>query len=57
MYFIGRKKDLIVLTSGINISPNMVETVIYSNIPEVIECLVYTNPDESELYCELFSQK
>ena len=56
MYFIGRKKDLIVLTSGINISPNMVETVIYSNIPEVIECLVYTNPDESELYCELFSQ-
>ena len=52
--FIGRKKQLIVLSSGVNISPAKLEAYFKDRVPFVQECCVYS-PDNVNLICEYYS--
>ena len=54
LHFIGRKKQLIVLSSGINISPSYIENIFVNNIDFIKECYVYS-PDNKILVCEYYA--
>ena len=52
VYITGRKKNLIILSGGENISPEEIEALIYAN-PLVKECIVYEKNDR--LAAKIFS--
>ena len=54
VYITGRKKNLIILSGGENVSPEELETLAYKN-PEVLECKVVGKNDR--LYLEVFSEE
>ena len=51
----GRKKQIIVLDSGINVCPAAMEKQLVDNVPFIDECYIYS-PDNAMLVCEFYSQ-
>ena len=45
IYFVCRKDDMI-KTQGYRVSPYEIESVVYKNIPEITECVVFSIPNE-----------
>ncbi|WP_300365518.1 AMP-binding protein [Hydrogenimonas sp.] len=45
IYFVCRKDDMI-KTQGYRVSPYEIESVVYENIPEITECIVFSIPNE-----------
>jgi len=45
IYFVGRKDDMI-KTQGYRVSPHEIESVVFEHIPEIVECVVFSVPDE-----------
>lgn len=58
LYITGRKKNLIILSGGENVSPEELESFIYQN-PQVKECLVYEKDDRiwASVYCDPSAQE
>lgn len=54
MYFIGRKKDIIVLSSGTNIAPIAIEEYFVNNLNFIEECMVYSL-NNNQLICEIYA--
>ena len=54
LHFIGRKKQIIVLDSGINIVPLKIERSLSQHIPGMQDCRVYS-PDNKNLLCEYYT--
>jgi acyl-coenzyme A synthetase/AMP-(fatty) acid ligase len=44
IYFVSRKDDMI-KTQGYRVSPHEIESVVYTNIPEITECAVFSVPN------------
>ncbi len=57
LFITGRKKNLIILTSGENVSPEEIEGVLYKS-PKIKECKVYEADDRihADIYCEVGDQ-
>ncbi len=45
IYFVGRKDDMI-KTQGYRVSPHEIESVVFSYIPDIRECIVFSVPNE-----------
>ena len=56
LYIVGRKKEVIVLSSGENISPNEIETR-FNEIEEVQDSLVYENEDMTSLVLSVYPRQ
>ena len=54
LYIAGRKKNLIVLSNGKNISPEEIEYSLKSEIPDIKEIVVYSNNEDiiAEIYAD-----
>ncbi len=52
IYMTGRKKNLIILSGGENVSPEEIETALYEN-PHIKECRVYENNDS--IYADIYA--
>ena len=52
LFIVGRKKNVIILSSGENVIPEELENMIYK-VPEVKECLVFQKDDAivAKVYC------
>ena len=53
LYIIGRKNNLIVLPSGLKVSPEEIEAVI-NRFPFIQDCVVYYDKDKSILVSEIY---
>ena len=56
LYIVGRKKEVIVLSSGENISPNEIETK-FNEIEEIQDSLVYENEDMTSLVLAVYPRQ
>ena len=45
IYFVGRKDDMI-KTRGFRVSPKEIESVVYSYLPQIPECIVFSIPND-----------
>ncbi|WP_026670486.1 class I adenylate-forming enzyme family protein [Butyrivibrio sp. AE3006] len=52
VYITGRKKNLIILSGGENVSPEEIETKIYENL-HIKECMVYEKNDS--IYADIYA--
>lgn len=55
LYITGRKKNLIILANGKNVSPEELETKLYEEIPEIKEVIVYGKNDR--ITAEIFTEE
>ena len=54
IYIVGRKKNLIILSGGENVSPEEIEELLYSN-ESIKECRVFEQDDK--IYAEIFANE